>query len=136
MIDAEKSSCSRKNKILVVEDNFEIRQLLVLGLKDLGYEVLEADTGLAAFRQARATSPDLILMDLAMPVVGGDEVIGWLKTDLVTRHIPIIVTTAFLFGPVVDGAIAAGAAEILHKPFNFDALNTILQRHLPAPYVV
>ena len=71
-----------------------------------------------------------------MPMVGGDEVIAWLKTDLVTRHIPIIVVTALLFGPAVDRALAAGAAEIIYKPFNFDALNTMLQRHLPAPSVV
>jgi len=125
-----------KNKILVVEDNSAIRQLVVLRLKELGYEVFEAETGLSAFRQARATSPDLILMDLGMPVIDGEEVMAWLKTDLVTRHIPIIVTTAFLFGPSVDRAIAAGAAEVMYKPFNFDALHTTLQRHLPVASVV
>jgi CheY-like chemotaxis protein len=136
MSGVEESSRSPKNKILVVEDHSDIRKILVLRLKELGYEVFEADTGLDAFRQARTRPPDLILMDLGMPVVGGDEVMTWLKTDLLTRHIPIIVTTALLFGPAVDRAIAAGAAEVIYKPFNFDALNTIMQRHLPAPYVV
>jgi CheY-like chemotaxis protein len=75
-------------------------------------------------------------MDLGMPVIDGEEVMAWLKTDLVTRHIPIIVTTAFLFGPSVDRAIAAGAAEVIYKPFNFDALHTTLQRHLPVASVV
>jgi CheY-like chemotaxis protein len=136
MMNREECSTLLKNKILVVEDNSDIRQLIVLHLKELGYEVLEAETGLSAFRQARATSPDLILMDLGMPVIGGDEVMAWLKTDLVTRHIPIIVTTAFLFGPSVDRAIAAGAAEVMYKPFNFDALHATLQRHLPVASVV
>ncbi|HEY6182829.1 MAG TPA: response regulator [Terriglobales bacterium] len=136
MINREECSTSIRNKILVVEDNCDIRQLLVLRLKELGYEVFEAETGLSAFRQARATCPDLILMDLGMPVIGGDEVMAWLKTDLVTRHIPIIVTTAFLFGPAVDRAIAAGAAEVVYKPFNFDALHITLQRHLPIPSIV
>ena len=135
-MNRQECSTSLKSKILVVEDNFDIRRLLVVRLKELGYEVFEAETGLSAFRQARATSPDLILMDLGMPVIGGDEVMTWLKTDLVTRHIPIIVTTAFLFGPAVDRAIAAGAAEIIYKPFNFNALHTTLQRHLRAPLVV
>ena len=135
-MNRKECSTSLKNKILVVEDNSAIRQLLVLRLKELGYEVFEAETGLSAFRQARATSPDLILMDLGMPVIGGDEVMAWLKTDLVTRHIPIIVTTAFLFGPSVDRAIASGAVEVIYKPFNFDALHTTLQRHLPVPSVV
>jgi CheY-like chemotaxis protein len=134
MINGQES-ISRKNKILVVEDHSDLRQLLVPGLKGLDYEVLEADSGLDAFRQARATPPDVILVDLGMPVVGGDDVLGWLKTDIVTRHISIIVTTALLFGPAVDRALAAGAAEILYKPFNLDALNTVLQRYLPVPSI-
>ena len=135
-MNREECAVSLKSKILVVEDNSDIRRLLVVRLKELGYEVFEADTGLSAFRQARVTSPDLILMDLGMPVIAGDEVMTWLKTDLVTRHIPIIVTTAFLFGPAVDRAIAAGAAEVIYKPFNFDTLHTTLQRHFPVPSAV
>src|SRR5262252_2581563 len=115
MINGEECSSPRKNKILVVEDHFDIRKILVLRLKELGYEVFEAETGLDAFRRAREISPDLILMDLGIHIVGGDEVITWLKTDLLTRHIPIIVTTALLFGPAVERALAAGAAEILYK---------------------
>jgi CheY-like chemotaxis protein len=136
MIKGKECCSARKNKILVVEDHFDIRKILVLRLKELGYEVFEAETGLDTFRQARATHPDLILMDLGMPVVGGDEVISWLKSDVLTRHIPIIVATAILFGPAVDRAIAAGAAEVIHKPFNFDALSTILQRYLTDRSVV
>jgi len=135
MIKGEECS-SRKNKILVVEDHSDIRKIFVLRLKKLGYEVFEAETGLDGFRQAREISPDLILMDLGIRVVGVDEVITWLKTDLLTRYIPIIITTAILFGPAVDRAIIAGAAEIIHKPINFDAVNTMLQRHLPARSVV
>jgi CheY-like chemotaxis protein len=107
MINGEESSSHRKNKILVVEDHFDLRKLIVLRLQQLGYDVFEAGTGLDAFRQARAISPDLILMDLGMPIVGGDEVMTWLKT-VPTRHIPIIVATAFLFGSAVDRAIVAG----------------------------
>jgi len=135
MIKGEECS-SRKNKILVVEDHLDILKILVLRLKELGYEVFEAETGLDALRQAREISPDLILMDLGIRVVGGDEVISWLKTDLLTRHIPIIITTAILFGPAVDRAIVAGAADVIQKPFNFDALSTMLQRYLPTQSVV
>jgi CheY-like chemotaxis protein len=137
MINGEECPSPRKNKILVVGDHFDIRKILVLRLKELGYEVFEAETGLDAFRRAREISPpDLILMDLGIRVVGGDEVISWLKTDPLTRQIPIIVTTAILFGPAVDRAIVAGAADVIHKPFNFDALSTMLQRHLPTRSVV
>ena len=135
MTNGEECFSPRKNRILVVEDHFDIGKILVLRLKESGYEVWEAETGLDAFRRARAISPDLIVMDLGIRVVGGDEVITWLKTDLLTRHIPIIVT-AILIGPAVDRAIAAGAADVIHKPFNFAALSTILQRHLPGRSVV
>ena len=134
MINAEERSKSRKNKILLVEYHSDIRKVLALRLKELDYEVFEAETSLDAFNQARSISPDLILIDLGMPV-GADDVMAWLKTDLLTRHIPIIVTTTLLFGSAVDRAIAAGAAEVIHKPFNLDALITTLQRHLPAPSV-
>lgn len=136
MISAEECSSSRKNKILLVENDSDMRKILALRLKELNYEVFEAETGLDTFRQARELAPNLILMDLGIGVVGGDDVITWLKTDLLTRHIPIIATTAVLFGPPVDRAIALGAAEVIHKPFNFDALRTTLQRHLPGPSVV
>jgi CheY-like chemotaxis protein len=126
----EECPSERKNKILVVDDNSDLRKMLMLSLKESGYNVFEAATGFEALKQARTTSPDLILMDLGMPVVNGDEAMVWLKADPLTRHIPVIVTTAFLFGPCVDRAIATGAAEVMYKPFDLKSLHTVLQRHL------
>ena len=126
----KESSSICKNKILIVDDNSDLRTLLVLDLKESGYRVFEAATGLEALKQARATHPDLIFMDLSMPVVNGDEALVWLKADPLTRHIPVIVTTAVLFGPSVSRAIVAGAAEIIYKPFNMKSLHIVLQRHL------
>jgi CheY-like chemotaxis protein len=129
-LNHEESSRICKNKILIVDDNFDLRKVLVIELRESGYRVFEAATGLEALKQARATHPDLILMDLSMPVVNGDEALVWLKADPLTRHIPVIVTTAFLFGPPVTRAIAAGAAEVIYKPFNMKSLHIVLQRHL------
>src|ERR1043165_4403407 len=125
-------SCSDaiKSKILVVDDNSAIRQLLVLRLKETSYETVEAATGLQAVEQARSTRPDLIIMDLGMPAGTGDEAIASLKADPATRNIPVIVLTAFLHGSILNRAIAAGAAEILHKPVNLRSLELVLQRHL------
>jgi CheY-like chemotaxis protein len=125
-------SCSSptKSKILVVDDNSAIRQLLVLCLKESSYETVEAATGFQAVEQARSTRPDLIIMDLGMPAGTGDEAIASLKADPATRNIPIIVLTAFLDGSVINRAVAAGAAEILHKPVNLRSLELVLQRHL------
>jgi CheY-like chemotaxis protein len=134
-LKSEECSSIAKNKILVVDDSSDLRKLLVLRLKGLSYDTVEAATGLEALKQARATLPDLILMDLAMPVVNGDEAMVWLKADPLTRDIPVIVTTAFLFGTHIERAIAAGAAEILHKPFDVESLQAVIQRHLsPRPH--
>ena len=65
-----------------------------------------------------------------MPDVTGDEAIAWLKADPLTRNIPVIVTTAFSYGPHVDRAIAVGAAEVLYKPFHLKSLHAMMQRHL------
>ena len=124
------SSDDCKKKILVADDNSEIRQLLVLHLGQSGYETVEAATGRGAVDKARASLPDLILMDLAMPDGTGDEAITSLKADSSTRDIPVIVLTAFQGGILVDRAIAAGAAEIVHKPVTFKYLNIVLKRHL------
>jgi two-component system, cell cycle response regulator DivK len=126
----EKCPSIGKKKILIVDDNSDLRKLLALVLKNSDYDTVEAATGLEALNQARATRPDLILMDLFMPDVTGDEAIVWLKADPMTRHIPVIVTTAFSYGPHVDRAIAFGAAEVLYKPFHLKSLQAMLQRHL------
>ena len=119
-----------KKKILIVDDNSDVRELLVLFLKSSGYDTVEAATGLEALNQARATRPDLILMDLVMPIVSGDEAMVWLKADPLTRNMPVIVTTGFFYGPHVDRAIAFGATGIINKPFHFESLHAMLQRHL------
>src|SRR5580765_2605777 len=83
-----------KQKILIVEDNTEVRDLFKLALKRGGFDVIEGATGLDAIELTRANLPDLILMDLMMPKMLGDEATVQLKTDPATKHIPIIVLTA------------------------------------------
>ena len=130
----EECSSIGKSKILIVDDNCDLRELLVLYLKSSGYDTVEAATGLEALNQARVTRPDLILMDLFMPDVTGDEAMAWLKADPLTCNIPVIVTTGFFYGPHVDRAIAFGAAGIINKPFHFESLHTMLQCHLSFNY--
>jgi CheY-like chemotaxis protein len=69
-------------------------------------------------------------MDLDMPEMTGDQATARLKADPSTRNIPVIVTTAFSYGSLVDRAIAAGADEIIHKPFELKSLRAAIQRHL------
>jgi CheY-like chemotaxis protein len=129
-LKSEECSSIGRKKILIVDDNSDLRKLIVFFLKRSDYDTVEAATGLEAIEQARATHPDLILMDLSMPVLTGDEAMARLKTDPSTRNIPVIVTTAFIYGPLVDRAIAHGAGDVLYKPFQLKSLHDMVQRYL------
>ena len=117
-------------KILVVEDNEDCRELQSLVIRRLGYEVIEADNGAAAVEEALAGQPDLILMDLSMPKMNGEDAIVQLKNLPTTREIPVIVCTAYNPSPRVNRAIVAGAVEVLHKPFNLSELGNLLRKHM------
>ena len=121
---------AHKQKNLFVEDNADGRELFALYIRRLGYEIVEAANRLEALEQALAVHPDLILMDLALPKMPGNEATARLKADPSTRDIPVIVNTAFHKGPFVESAIAAGAAEILHKPVSLKALEEVVRRYL------
>jgi len=110
------------NNILVVEDDADYREMVMLFLRRSGYRAVEAVTGLEAVSRARVTRPNLILMDLDMPAMTGDQATARLKADPSTRNIPVIVTTAFSYGSLVDRAI-------MHKPFALKLLRAAMQRH-------
>ena len=118
-----------KKKILIVEDNSDIRRLMVFFLERVGYDVLEAATGLAAIERARATLPNLITVDLGLPDITGDEVTARLKADPSMKHIPVIAITAYYKeAPLVESAVAAGACEVLYKPITLRSLDDALRR--------
>lgn len=122
---------STGKKILVVEDNDDCRELQACVIRRLGYVVIEADNGATAIDEALAGHPDLILMDLNMPKMTGEEATELLKNQPSTRDIPVIICTAYGPGPRVDRALNAGAVEILHKPFKFSELEKLLRKHVP-----
>ena len=119
-----------KKKILVVEDNDDCRELLAVVIARLGYEVLEATTGFEALARALTTRPDLIMMDLSMPDMDGDESMVRLKANPATSDIPIIVNTAWRVGERAKKAFTAGAAETLYKPFDLTRLSGLLSKYL------
>ena len=123
---------SGKSRILIVEDNSDVRRLMALVLGRSGYEVVEAATGIEALDQTHATHPDLIIMDLSIPKMTGDEVTARIKADPATRNIPIVVNTAYHKGVFVERAIAAGAVEILYKPTELKVFLDTIRRHLSA----
>jgi CheY-like chemotaxis protein len=117
-------------KILVVEDNEPLRQLIAFSLSSRGYEVVEAADGLEALDCATKNQPDLIFMDLAMPKMTGSEAIQRLKQNPLTRDIPVIVETAFDSGEETERAFQAGAVDILHKPLSLRFLPHVIQRYV------
>jgi two-component system, cell cycle response regulator DivK len=108
--------------ILVVEDNEASRDALSRRLERHGYRVLLAVDGSQAISMAHETSPDLILMDLGLPVLDGWDATRQLKGDAATRHIPIIVLSAHAMTNDRDLALAAGGDDFDTKPVRFQAL--------------
>jgi two-component system cell cycle response regulator DivK len=108
--------------ILVVEDNDASRDALARRLQRRGFEVVLAVDGQEGVAVARSARPDLILMDLGLPVIDGWEATRQLKADPVTRHIPIIVLSAHAMTNDRDLALAAGGDDFDTKPIRFQLL--------------
>lgn len=113
-------------KILVVEDDRDIRNLLVDTIMDMGCEVIEAEDGGDGFEQAVTQIPDIILLDMMMPVMDGLQVLGKLKADPGTRNIPVIMVSAKGQGEDVMKALTAGALGYVIKPWDEGALELAL----------
>lgn len=108
--------------ILLVEDNESSRDALARRLERRGYQVVLAVDGQQAVSVGRSAKPDLILMDLGLPVIDGWEATRQLKGDGSTRDIPIIVLSAHAMTNDRELALAAGGNEFDTKPVRFERL--------------
>jgi two-component system cell cycle response regulator DivK len=117
-------------KILVVEDNALHRELLTDLLRATGFEVLEAGDGEEGIRVAREERPDLIVMDMQMPVMDGIRAASILKADPDTRSIKILAVTAFAMKGDRERILMSGVDEYLPKPVNTRELPNIVRRML------
>ena len=120
--------------ILIVDGDATFRGSLSVFIKSLGHEVFEAATGLDALEKASSTHPDLIIMDVHLPGMKGDEVTKRLKANVSTRNIPVVIdggwSTACNVEERISRALRAGAVEVLYKPFQFPMLRDVLRSHL------
>jgi two-component system, cell cycle response regulator DivK len=107
-----------KNRILVVEDHEDNRRILRDLLTSAGFEVIEADNGEGALHTASAHHPDLILMDIQLPVIDGYETTRRLKADPAMHAIPVIVVTSYALSGDEDKARAAGCDDYVTKPYS------------------
>ena len=107
-------------RILIVDDQFEVRELVEVTLRIADYEILQAASGDEALRIAREEKPDLVLLDVMMPnsTVDGFEVCRLLKQDDQTKHISIVMITARGQDSDFAAAKTAGADDYFTKPFS------------------
>ncbi|HUP27837.1 MAG TPA: response regulator [Chloroflexia bacterium] len=117
--------------VLIVEDEFDNREIMRAVVEDLlGYKALAAGDGVAALRAVEEQKPDLILMDLMMPVLDGFDTIRILKARAETRNIPVLAVTALSRPVDRDRALAEGAVDYLCKPFDIEALAKAIEQHV------
>ena len=118
-------------KILYVEDNDDNLYMLSLRFEAIGgYEIITAANGAEGIAKAAAERPDLILMDLNLPVIDGWEATRRLKADPVTCHIPIIALTAHAMAGDREKALTAGSDDFDTKPVEFERLLAKVNRAL------
>ncbi len=109
------------------EDNMKIlRDLLAPG----GYELVEAENGEKALAEAAKARPDLILMDIQLPILDGYEATRRLKADPALRSIPIIATTSYAMGEDEKRARAAGCDDFVAKPYSPRVLLAKIRQYL------
>ena len=118
-------------RILVVEDQEDNRQILRDLLANAGYEMIEAEDGQQALTQAAAHKPDLILMDIQLPLLDGYEATRRIKADPALNAIPIIVVTSYALSGDEEKAHAAGCDAYVAKPFSPRALLAKIREYLP-----
>ena len=109
-------------KVLLVEDNEMNRDMLTRRLERKGFEVVIAVDGQAGVDMASSTSPDIILMDLSLPVIDGWEATRKIKADPATQSIPVIALTAHAMAGDEQKALAAGCDDYDTKPIDLKRL--------------
>jgi len=118
-------------KILIAEDERDIRELIAFTLRFAGYDVIVTKDGQEAAKQVPVEMPDLILLDVRMPRMTGYEACRQIKADESTKHIPVVFLSAKGQNEEVKEGLDAGALEYLLKPFApnelLDKVNSILK---------
>jgi CheY-like chemotaxis protein len=113
--------------VLIVEDDYDVREAVAELLQDEGYRCLHANNGLEALAALNLQKPDLLIVDLIMPVMNGPDLVDRLRQDPSHRQLPIIVMTAAndrMVGVKLD-------MPILHKPIEVEVFRKMLARYCP-----
>jgi DNA-binding response OmpR family regulator len=110
-------------RILIIDDDENIRRLVSFNLSMEGHELLQAENGKIGYQTAKKEQPELILLDVMMPVMDGIQTVKKLKTDPETKQIPVFMLSAKGQMEDLDEAFDAGADNYITKPFDVEKLN-------------
>jgi CheY-like chemotaxis protein len=124
---SQKSDSRAAKKILIVEDNNASREILVLRLRSMGYQAIEAQNGKEALARAEADKPDLIFMDMGLPEIDGLKTSAMLKQNPQTSHIPIVALTALISDLWREKASRVGVARYFLKPISPQVLKQTIE---------
>jgi CheY-like chemotaxis protein len=117
--------------VLLVDDNEDCRIIYGSTLRHAGYTVHTASDGVQCLASVAENPPDLILLDIGMPRMGGLEALGKLKENPETTEIPVVAVSARVAKDQQDVVLKAGFAEVLLKPITPSDILASVQRHLP-----
>jgi two-component system cell cycle response regulator DivK len=120
-------------RVLLVDDYPDAREMYTEYLEYSGFEVVEAGNGAEALQQAIDTSPDIILMDLSLPVMDGWEATRRLKAETRTAAIPVVALTGHALAGISEGAREAGCDAFVTKPCLPEDLVKEIRRILDSP---
>ena len=124
-----------KKQILIVDDRWENRSVIVNLLEPLGFVMVEAENGQEALEKIKELPPDLIISDLSMPVVDGWEMLSQVRQSENLKNIPIIVSSASVYEIDRQQSLAAGGDDFLSKPVQAEELYVLLAKHLDLSWV-
>ena len=117
-------------KVLVVDDEQQVRELLVDILVRAGYDAIEAENGQVALEQVDLEQPDIVLLDVMMPVMGGLEVLGRLRGNPSTERTSVILLTAYPAARAERTAIEFGVGHCLSKPWRRGTIEATIEMAL------
>lgn len=118
-------------RVLIVDDEPDIRLLIRVNLVAAGYEVLEAENGREALDLVEGEEPDLVLLDLRLPGLDGWEVLEQLKERGVAERVPVVAISAHASPTTKDRAHEVGFRSYVSKPFTPEELLEVVTRHAP-----
>ena len=120
-------------KVLIVDDEPDVVSLIERTLTSDGFDVVKAYDGIGALDLVSTEKPDLVLLDLMMPMMSGYEVCQLLKSNPQTRDIPVVCLSSAHTPDARAHSLKAGAVELITKPFFPKELIAQIRRHLPQP---